>query len=232
MPITTLLFGSIGTLVETSDIQRRAYNQAMREAGLGWEWDAETYRDLLTQSGGRERLSLLARATGQPLATTMIERIHARKTELACAEIAATRPPPRPGVASLLALAGERGWKRGFVTSTEHANIEAILALGPPFGPGVFDVVVGRADVRRGKPDPEPYRHALARLGVDAADAIAIEDTASSLMAASRAGIRTVATPGAFAADQDFWQADLMLPALADSGDRLDPRLLALLDSD
>ena len=38
MPKTILMFGAIGALMETSDIQRRAYNQALKEAGLGWEW--------------------------------------------------------------------------------------------------------------------------------------------------------------------------------------------------
>lgn len=65
--IKALLFGSIGVLAETSEIQRQAYNQALTEAGLGWQWDAATYRDLLTTVGGKNRLSLLGRATGSPL---------------------------------------------------------------------------------------------------------------------------------------------------------------------
>ena len=229
MPKSVLLFGSIGTLVETSDIQRRAYNQAMRESGLSWHWDEAVYRELLTQSGGRDRLSMLARATGHELDEAAVARIHLRKTELACAQVVAQQPAPRPGVAALMALAADRGWRCGFVTSTERANIDAILALGGGIAADRFDVVIGRGDVVHGKPHPEAFCTALARLGVDASAAIAIEDTATSVMAAVRAGITTVAVPGANSLAQDFWQADLVLPELADATGQLEPRLLALI---
>ncbi len=234
MPVSAILFGSIGVLVESSDIQRRAYNQALAEAGLDWDWTPDIYRELLQQSGGRDRLAMLSRATGQPLDDAAIARIHARKTALACAELAAVRPAPRPGVAALQALAAARGWRRGFVTSTERANIDAILALGGAVAADQFAVVIGRADVTHGKPHPEAFLLALDRLGLAAADAIAIEDTAVSVTAAVRAGLTTVAVPGAFAQDQDFWAADLVLPALGDSSGgadgALDARLLALLN--
>lgn len=201
MPKTALLFGSIGTLVESSDIQRRAYNQALSEAGLGWHWDETVYRELLNQSGGRDRLSMLARATGQVLDDSAIERIHARKTELACAEIADRKLEPRTGVAQLMAHARAHDWRRGFVTSTERANINAILGLGGAIAADQFDVVIERADVTHGKPHPESYLIAMKRLAIGPADAIAIEDTATSVMAAVRAGITTVAVPAAFASD-------------------------------
>ena len=42
-----ILFGSIGTLIETSDLQREAFNEAFKEAGLDWYWDHEDYTKLL-----------------------------------------------------------------------------------------------------------------------------------------------------------------------------------------
>ena len=231
MPKTVLLLGSIGTIVETSDIQRRAYNQAMHEAGLRWQWDETVYRELLTQSGGLDRLSMLARATGQHLDPAALVQIHARKTELACAEVTARQPALRPGVEQLMALAAERGWRTGFVTSTERANIDAILGLGGAIAADRFDVVIGRRDVVHGKPHPQAFLAALEKLGARAADAIAIEDTATSVMAAVRAGITTVAVPGANAQGQDFWQADLVLDELAGTDGKLDARLLTLIDA-
>jgi beta-phosphoglucomutase-like phosphatase (HAD superfamily) len=59
---------------------------------------------------------------------------------------------------------------------------------------------------------------------------VAIEDTAVSVESAKRAGIRTIATPGHLTADQDLWQADLALAALADEQTgAIDPRVLAML---
>ena len=50
MNFKAILFGSIGTLIETSEFQRRAFNQAFSEGGLDWNWKPEEYRDLLSNS--------------------------------------------------------------------------------------------------------------------------------------------------------------------------------------
>jgi HAD superfamily hydrolase (TIGR01509 family) len=230
MPKSALFFGSIGSVAETSDIQRRAYNRALSEAGLSWSWDPETYADLLHQSGGKDRLSQLAAATGTGLSGEQIEAIHSRKTELACQEIRDYGIAPRPGVVDLLRHAKDQGLKRAFVTTTYSANIQAIFdGSGGALSAADFDHIVSRDDVKRGKPAPDAYRVALSALAQDAGSALAIEDTASSVMSAKRAGLTVIATPGALTADQDFWQADLRLDALASSEDTIDPRVLSLL---
>ena len=229
MPKTALLFGSIGSVVETSDIQRRAYNEALREAGLNWFWDTDTYADLLAQSGGKERLAMLASATGANLSAEQIEQIHARKTEIACEELVRTLVSPRPGVTDLITLGKERGMKLAFVTTTYRSNVDAIFeAAGEALSHKDFDSIVTRTDVEHGKPAPDAYLLALKQLGIRPMDAIAIEDTANSVMAAKRAGITVVATPGELSVGQDFWQADLVVDVLSTSG-AIDRRVLALL---
>ena len=42
-----ILFGSIGTLVETSELQRTAFNQAFSEAGLDWTWNPDETKSCL-----------------------------------------------------------------------------------------------------------------------------------------------------------------------------------------
>lgn len=230
MAKTTLMFGSIGSIVETSDIQRQAYNDAMREAGLGWEWDRETYADLLTQAGGKERLAHLAAATGAHLSEETIERIHARKTELACARMAADGVTLRPGVAELVALAKDRGMKLAFVTTTYQPNIDAVFAAaGGALSAGDFDAIISRDHVAHGKPSPDAYHVALGLLKVAPDAVLAIEDTATSVMAAKRAGIAVIATPGALTTGQDFWQADLVVDSLT-GGHGIEPVVLAMLD--
>ena len=225
-----LLFGSIGAIMETSDIQRRAYNQALQESGLPWIWGRPVYADLLEQSGGKDRLAMLAAATGTMLTQAQIEFIHARKMEIACAEIVANHVSPRPGVVTLAHWAKERGMKLAFVTTTYKPNIDAIFdALGDILPLQDFDYIVDREAVENGKPAPDAYLATLKALGVSATDALAIEDTALSVMSAKRAGITTVATPGEISASQDFWQADLVITALAGEDGMLDPRVVALL---
>ncbi|MEM7569765.1 MAG: HAD-IA family hydrolase [Pseudomonadota bacterium] len=198
-----LLFGSIGVLAETSDIQRRAYNQAFKDRGLDWQWDEETYRYLLRFVGGQARMRLLSNATGSALSDAVIADIHALKTQIAGAMVRQEVTGPRPGIVEALQAAKQSGVLCGIVTSTQRANIDAI-AEATGISLADFDIIVTNADVAEGKPNPQPYFFALEQLGVSPADAIAIEDTAASVQSAVDAGIQTLAMPGAYAADQDF----------------------------
>ncbi len=226
-----LFFGSIGTIAETSHIQREAYNQALQEQGVGWFWDEATYRDLLEQSGGKDRLSLLGRATGSPLSDDTIRAIHSRKTELACARLRAEGLTPRPGVTALIERAKAKNLAIGLVTTTYPDNIDAIFdAAGSALDRSDFSVIVDRHAVENGKPDPACYAYALAKTGLDPRRVIAIEDTMVSILSARAAGLFTVATPGALTRFQNFTFADLVCPALGADQDRIDDTIAALLD--
>ena len=224
------MFGSIGVLMETSDVQRRAYNQALKEAGLNWDWTPEIYSELLTQSGGQDRLRMLAMATGTALSQQQIESIHSRKTALACEELMSKVTPLRPGVEELLNWAKTQNMKLGFVTSTNQANIDAIFdCSGDALRKTDFHYIGSNTQVARVKPYPDPYLNALKRLGVLPEEALAIEDTATSLMSAKRADLQCVATPGELTSSQDFWQADLICNSLIDKNGQIDPKLMSLL---
>jgi HAD superfamily hydrolase (TIGR01509 family) len=230
MAIKSIMFGSIGTIVETSDLQRGAYNDAMHEAGLSWKWDRATYSELLLQSGGKDRLAHLAAATSTTLPAAIIDQIHARKTQLACSRMAEQGVTARAGVLELIGLAKDRGLKLAFVTTTYQANIDAVFAaLGKSVSVADFDFVASRDTVTKGKPYPDVYLAALSAFALSPHEAIAIEDTAISAMSAKRAKIDVVVTPGALTSDQDLWQADLVLSALA-SGDVLNASLMEMLD--
>ncbi len=215
MTPTALFIGSIGVLAETSDIQRRSYNQALKEAGLDWHWDKDTYRDLLTDSGGVKRLTRLNKEKEANLSDEDIKRIHARKTELACQEIVNDGITLRPGVAELIKQALDQGVKVALVTSTYQENIDAIAkAAGDDLPLDKFSAVLTRDDADNNKPAPDVYLAALKRLSVDASEVLAVEDSSPSLQAAKQAGIYTVVTPGKFTEQQDFSEADEQLTSL------------------
>lgn len=50
--MSAVLFGSISTIADTSELQRQAFNQAFRIHGLDWDWNREDYRGMLAASGG------------------------------------------------------------------------------------------------------------------------------------------------------------------------------------
>ena len=53
----SIFFGSIGVLAETSELQRQAYNTALKLNGINWQWNIGTYCGLLQKPGGQKRLS-------------------------------------------------------------------------------------------------------------------------------------------------------------------------------
>ncbi len=206
-----VLFGAIGVIAETSDIQRRAFNTAFKQRGLDWHWDRDQYRALLEQAGGRERLRQLNQSKGAGLDEADILALHRRKTEIACAEIVARKTQARPGVLETIQEARARGIKVGLITTTSMANIVAILEAIGRINNDTFDVIVSFEDVMFAKPHPEAYEIGLGKLGVHPDHAVAIEDTATSLESARRAGLRTICTPGALTDQQDFSAADQIL---------------------
>ena len=201
MSFSALLLGSIGVIAETSDLQRHAFNAAFEKNGLGWTWDAETYRDLLEVPGGKARIRYYGLARGVEVD---IETIYHDKVA-AFEALLRDGVDLRPGILDLVRDAQAQGVKVGFVTSTDARQVDMILnAVRPALGRADFDFVGNRAMVEAGKPAPNIYFAALKALGLAAENAIAIEDTPESAQAAIAAGVRVCAYPGAVAKNRVF----------------------------
>ena len=181
-----LIFGSIGVLVETSELQRQAYNAAFAKHGLDWHWNIATYCQLLATPGGQRRLNSLCEGK---LSDITISQIHETKQQV-FGELMASGVSARAGIIDSIALAGLHDLKIGFVTTTTPETLEMVrTALDGQIDFSIFDVMTSKADVAREKPDSEVYRYALGKLGIDAADVLAFEDTAVNQGAAINAGL-------------------------------------------
>lgn len=197
-----ILFGAIGTLVETSDIQRRSFNAAFRDAGLEWEWGREAYADMLRAPGGRDRIASYAKSRGEDVDA---DRIHAAKVAHFRARVEADGLVLREGVAEVMAQAREEGVKLGFVTTTGTRTVDLVLdGLAGAVQRSDFAFIGDRDMVSKSKPSAEIYRIALSDMGLAAGDAIAVEDTPESAMAAVTAGIECVGFPGEAARGRIF----------------------------
>ena len=216
-----LIFDVDGTLAETEELHRQAFNHAFSRQGLGWEWDRAVYKDLLRVTGGKERMRAYhARLRiAAPLSDADIAELHRIKTAHYAELIETGCCPLRPGVTELLAAARARGQRLAIATTTSHGNIDALLsqALGQRWA-GDFDAIVAGDDVRHKKPAPDVYLEILARLKLDAAACLAIEDSANGLIAASRANIPVLITRSMFFADDDFSAARAVLDDLSGLG--------------
>jgi len=211
--IKAVLFGSIGTLVETSELQRRAFNQAFLEAGLVWRWDVESYRRLLAKSGGRERIQDFANQCGMDVD---VSELHSRKTEIFEKIMTTEIIPLRSGVSSVIRYAKRHNLKLGFVTTTSKTNVDAVFcALGDQVLRSDFNFIGNDVIASKPKPSPDIYLKAVSKLHLDVQDCIAIEDTAISMKAALSANIRCIAFPGAFAQGNDFNGASVVTSELS-----------------
>ncbi|MFQ6553953.1 HAD-IA family hydrolase [Aestuariibius insulae] len=196
-----LFFGAIGTLAETSDMQRRAFNAAFDEAGLSWNWGETEYRELLKTPGGKRRVRDYADARSQSVDA---DEIHARKVAHFKRIVGEEGLQPREGVLALIDAAKRGGLKLGFVTSTGQEQIDLILSNLGGIDAADFDYIGERGKVENSKPAPDIYQDALQALSLKAEDALAIEDTPESAEAALAAGIDCVAFPGGDARGRNF----------------------------
>lgn len=220
--IQALVFDVDGTLADTEEAHRQAFNDAFCAHGLEFSWTPELYRELLQVTGGKERLAAffdraqLAQSERSRL-YGLIPRLHATKTSFYRERIDSGRVPLRPGVRRLMAEARAAGVRLAIASTTSPDNVSALLegAVGYDALDG-FSVTATGDVVSRKKPAPDIYLLALRRLGVAARCAVAFEDSAIGVAAAKAAGLLTVATPSDWTRDQDFAAADLVLPSLAD----------------
>ncbi len=216
MTLRALIFDVDGTLAETEELHRRAFNETFAQRGLGWHWDTATYRRLLRTTGGQERM----RAWRDELGVAhpddaLITEIHREKTVLWGRLLAEGGLPLRPGVAELVEQARRAGLRVGVATTTNPANVDALsrACWGRP-AHEVFDAVAAGDEVAIKKPAPDVYFLALERLGVDPAEAVAVEDSLNGIRAARAAGIRVIAAPGTYTDDEDHAEADWRFPNL------------------
>jgi beta-phosphoglucomutase-like phosphatase (HAD superfamily) len=81
-----------------------------------------------------------------------------------------------------------------------------------------IDLIAAGDIVEKKKPAPDIYQYALTALGLDAAEAIAIEDSAIGLRAALGAGVTTLVTRSSYTLDEDFTGAAAVVDDLGEPG--------------
>lgn len=210
--MTAVLLGSIGTLVDTSELQRQAFNDAFVAHGLDWTWGREDYVAMLSRSGGADRVARYAAERGEQVDAGAV---HATKSALFRSGLASAGLPPRPGVVETVRAARAAGHQVALVTTTSAANVDAVLdALQPALGRADFDLVVDLGGVVAPKPDRAAYDLALAALGETAQTAVAVEDNVDGVAAATAAGLRCVAFPNENTRSDDFAEAHARVDVL------------------
>lgn len=204
--IRALVFDFDGLMVETEEPIFRAWQRIYREHDQ--ELPLELWVTIIgTASGPFDPIRYLEDRVGRPLDRQGFDQLERRYYQEASA-----MQSLMPGVREYLDDARRLELRVGIASSSarswvvEHLERFALLDR--------FDAIVCRDDVTRVKPDPELYRQAVKRLGVTAAEALALEDSTNGIASAKAAGLRCVAVPTVMTAGLDLSRADLTIPSL------------------
>ncbi len=220
MKLKALIFDVDGTLADTEEAHRRAFNEAFTAHGLDWNWSKPAYAQLLLTTGGKERIAVFLLSLALPEAQQAVLRsripdIHATKTRIYTQLVNDGEVVLREGVERLLEEAQRAGVALSIASTTTFANIEALLTT--TLGAGALNrfAAIGAGDqVQRKKPAPDVYEYVLKKLALPTAACAALEDSANGLRAAKAAGLFTIVTPSYWTRAEGFDAADLLLPSL------------------
>ncbi|MFK8252200.1 HAD family hydrolase [Ancylobacter terrae] len=218
MRVEALIFDVDGTLAETEEVHRQAFNESFARFGLPWIWSQTLYSKLLDVTGGKERIRHYVAAYDPPGGATALDRateIHADKTARYTAMVEAGAAHLRPGVRRLIEEARKRGVRLAIATTTSAPNVDALLRAA--FGAEadrIFEVIGAGDIVPAKKPAPDIYRYVLDELRMPSFACLALEDSRNGLEAARAAGLPTLVTPSLYTAHQQFPGAMAVIPNL------------------
>ncbi len=184
--LAAVLFDMDGTLVDSEKVWQAALTDLAARYGATLSPEGE--RAVLGATT-REAMEILFTDIGRPGEDQRAagEWLEARVKALFAQEVAW-----QPGARELVSAVRAAGLKTALVTATGRPITEVMLDT---MGRHNFDVTITNDDVSRGKPNPEPYRLAAAKLGVAIGDCVAVEDSPVGIASAVGAGCAVLAVP-------------------------------------
>ncbi|MCR4404481.1 MAG: HAD-IA family hydrolase [Candidatus Acetothermia bacterium] len=205
--IRGLIFDFDGLILDTEWPTFRSLQEICQEHGCSIS--LSTWASYIGTSREFDLLDYLEAQLGRPLDREAIAAKH-RRRELELIRLQTTLP----GVESYISEAKRLGLKLGLASSSSRQWVTEHLArLGLA---REFDSLKCAEDVRETKPSPDLYRAVLAELGLNPAQAVALEDSPNGILAAKRAGLLCVAVPNALTRQLSLELADLRLESLAE----------------
>lgn len=207
-PERAVLWDLDGVIVDTAPLHLWSWQEAFGEIGVPF-----TESDF-KRSFGQRTIEIIRQVLGPDVEPRQLEALTERKEAL-FRVAAASGVKMLPGAKYLLTALYVSGWAQAIASSAPPENVDLLvdaLSIRDFLG-----MVVTAKDVSVGKPAPDVFLVAAARLGVDPAHCIVVEDAVAGVQAAKAAGMRCVAVTNTHSADH-LGQADLVVDSLGQLG--------------
>ena len=205
-PPAAVIFDFDGTVADTETPVYEAARIAHEEHGL--ELPMTTWIQVVGTADNKPLAERLRDELGRPPDADVMARAEERHRH------ARENVPVLPGVEDLITVAKSHDRQLAIASSSPIDWVEPHLTrLGLV---DHFDYLSTRDQVDRGKPAPDLFLLAAARLGLDPADILVIEDSRHGYAAARAAGMRCVVVPNAITAHDVHPDAEIVLQSLVD----------------
>ena len=191
----SILFGSIGVLVESSEIQRKAFNEAFKEFGLDWYWNVANYIKMLEKPGGLNRIAEYSKFK---LNENEVKEIHNLKVKH-FKYLSKNKLKPRKGILETIDYGLKNNIKIGFITTTNKLTLDLVMeGLSEFIDFSNFDLITYEENVSRRKPHPDIYNYAIKKLDLNCSSSISIENTTENCNSSIKAKLTTLFYPGEY----------------------------------
>lgn len=180
-----VIFDLDGVLVDSEQLWNRAKEDLVRSAGGRWRDDAPTS---MMGMSSTEWARYMHDELGVPLDTEEINRQVVARIEKLYRE----HLPLLPGAHDVVRVLQQR-WPLGLASSSNREIIDLVLDLAGLAD--AFVATVSSEEVSAGKPAPDVYLKAAARVGVAPDRCTALEDSSNGMRSAAAAGMTVIAVP-------------------------------------
>ena len=181
---SAVLWDMDGTLVDSAEYHWQAWRDTMSSEG-----SPITHQQFLATFGQRND-SILRQWLGKRATPELTQHIGDAKEAVYRQHVRQHGIAALPGALEWVNLLYAQGWRQAIASAAPRANVETILDV--LHAGWCFQAIVSAEDVQKGKPDPEVFLVAAAKLGVAPEHCVVVEDAQHGVEAARAAGMKSI----------------------------------------
>ncbi|UTF58835.1 HAD family phosphatase [Gilvimarinus sp. DA14] len=217
--IKGIIFDHDGTLVDSERKHYGLWVELLKTYGI--DFPEREYKDHLAGVPTQQNAEYLVNAYSLPVSSD--ELFAAR--EIATQRVLGSEACPLiPGAQECVQWVVNQGLKTAIATGASYNEVKPTLTQHG--FDRYFSIVASRDNVRHAKPAPDVYQYALQKMGLEANECIAIEDSPTGLKSALACGLECIVVENEYSAGHDFSSATAVFSTMTDARLWLEQRFL------